>query len=166
MGYVKTYRNSKNLFDKNNADVYNKVFISIVNSNWSITSGDGKTVRIPINPSTTYSISIDSSIESNIFRVLSVSTNDIPIADSPVNGTILVSSSVNNTATFTTLANTIYIILQFTYTVFDDCINTLMLCTESVPYTYEAYNVTAWYDFCKLKTADGWTDGTPQKAPF
>lgn len=166
MRYIKTYRNSKNLFDKNNADVYNKVFISIVNSNWSVTSGDGKTVRIPVNPSTTYSISIDSSIESNIFRVLSVSTNDIPVADSPVNGNILVSSSANNTATFTTLANTTYIILQFTYTIFDNCINTLMLCTGSVSYSYEAYNVTGWYDFCKKKTATGWADSTAQKAPF
>ena len=166
MGYVKTYRNSKNLFDKTGADVYESTNIVVADNQWNKYTGTGKTVRIPVSASTTYSISINADIETSVFRVLAISSEDIPAVGSPVYGTNLVTSSADNTGTFTTTGSTKYIILQFSATVFDDAINSLMLVAGSVPYNFEAYNVTAWYDFCKLKTADGWTDGTPQKAPF
>lgn len=166
MGYVKTYRNSKNLFDKTNADVYESTNIVVAENQWNKYTGSGKTVRIPVSASTTYSISIDSAIETSVFRVLAISSEDIPVVGSPVYGTNLITTSADNTGTFTTTASTKYIILQFSATVFDDAINSLMLVLGSVSYNFEAYNVTAWYDFCKKKTATGWADSTAQKAPF
>ena len=166
MGYVKTYRASKNLFDKSNADIYEGSNVDSTLETWNKYTGTGKTVRIAVSPSTNYAISIDSNIETTVFRVLELNTNNVPVIGTPVTGHSLVASSADNTATFTTSADTLYIVLQFSAAVFDSCIDTLMLCTGSVPYNYEAYGVTAWYDFCKKKTADGWTDSTPQKAPF
>ena len=166
MGYVKTYRNSKNLFDKTGADVYESTNIVVADNQWNKYTGTGKTVRIPVSASTTYSISINAAIETSVFRVLAISSEDVPAVGSPVYGTNLITSSADNTGTFTTTASTKYIILQFSATVFDDAINSLMLVAGSVPYNFEAYNVTAWYDFCELKTATGWTPGTPAKAPF
>ena len=166
MGYVKTYRNSKNLFNKINADIYEATNVDAEQGKWNKYSGTGKTIRIAVSPSTTYSISIDLNVETAVFRVLLVATNATPELGTPVLGTAAVASSTDNTGTFTTAADTQYIVLQFTAAVFDDCVNSLMLVSGSVPYSYEAYNVIAWYDFCKLKTADGWTEGTPQKAPF
>lgn len=166
MGYVKTYRNSKNIFDKTNADVYEQTNIVVADSQWNKYTGTGKTIRIPVSASTQYSISIDSAIETSVFRVLAITTDDIPVIGTGVYGTVLVSLSSDNTATFTTTGSTKYVILQFSATVFDDAINSLMLVVGSVPYNFEAYNVTAWYDFCELKTASGWTPGTPAKAPF
>lgn len=166
MGYVKTYRNSKNLFDKTGADVYESTNIVVADSQWNKYTGTGKTVRISVSASTTYSISINSAIETSVFRVLAISSEDVPAVGSPVYGTNLITSSADNTATFTTTGTTKYIILQFSATVFDDAINSLMLVAGSVPYNFEAYNITAWYDFCELKTATGWTPGTPAKAPF
>lgn len=166
MGYVKTYRNSKNIFNKQNADIYEGTNVDAELGKWNKYTGTGKTIRIAVSPSTTYSISINSNIETTVFRVLLVATNLTPELGTPVPGTAAVASSTDNTGTFTTAADTQYIVMQFTAAVFDDCVNSLMLVSGSVPYDYEAYNVTGWYDFCKLKTADGWTDGTPQKAPF
>ena len=166
MGYVKTYRNSKNLFDKTNADVYENTNIVVADSQWNKYTGTGKTIRIAVSASTQYSVSIDSAIETSVFRVLAIATDDIPVIGTGVYGTVLVLSSSDNTATFTTTGSTKYVILQFSATVFDDAINSLMLVVGSVPYNFEAYNVTAWYDFCELKTASGWTPGTPAKAPF
>lgn len=166
MGYVKTYRASKNLFDKTAADIYEATNVDADLGKWNKYSGTGKTIRIAVSPSTTYSISIDSSVETAVFRVLLVATNETPDLGTPVFGTTAVASSADNTSTFTTAADTQYIVMQFTAAVFDDCVNSLMIVNGSLPYNYEAYGVTAWYDFCKKKTADGWTDSTPQKAPF
>ena len=166
MGYVKTYRNSKNLFDKSNADVYESTNIVVADNQWNKYTGTGKTLRIAVAASTKYSISIASSIETSVFRVLAIASEDIPVIGTPVYGTNLITSSTDNTATFTTTASTKYIILQFSANIFDNAIDSLMLVNGGVPYAYEAYNVAAWYDFCKLKTASAWTDGTPAKAPF
>lgn len=166
MGYVKTYRNSKNLFNKQNADIYEATNVDSELAKWNKYTGTGKTIRIAVSPSTTYSISIESNIETTVFRVLLVATNATPEIGTPVMGSTAVASSTDNTGTFTTAADTQYIVMQFTAAVFDDCVNSLMLVNDSVPYNYEAYGVTAWYDFCKKKTADGWTDSTAQKAPF
>lgn len=166
MGYVKTYRNSKNLFDKSNADVYDSTNIVPADSQWNKYTGTGKTIRIAVAASTNYSISIASSIETSVFRVLAIASDNTPVVGTPIYGTNLITSSNDNTATFTTTASTKYIILQFSANIFDNAIDSLMLVNGGVPYAYEAYNVTAWYDFCKKKTADGWTDSTAQKAPF
>lgn len=166
MGYVKTYRASKNLFDKSTADIYEGTNVGTDEAKWNKYSGTGKTIRIAVSPSTTYSVSINSNIETAVFRALLIATNATPESGSSIIGTSVISSSTDNTGTFTTAADTLYIVMQFTAAVFDDCVNSLMLVNGSVPYSYEAYNVTAWYDFCKKKTADGWTDSTAKKAPF
>lgn len=165
MGYVKTYRNSKNLFDKTSADVYEGTNISPEQQQWNKYSGTGKTIRIAVSSSTTYSLSIDAEIETSVFRILAVATNAVP-GDSPVAGTILITSSTDNATTFRTAADTLYIVIQFTAAVFDDCVNSIMLVNGSVSYDYETYGVTAWYDFCKEKAASGWTDGNSEKSPF
>ena len=166
MGYVKTYRNSKNLFDKSTADIYEGTNVGTDEAKWNKYSGTGKTIRISVSPSKTYSVSINSNIETAVFRALLIATNATPEIGSSIVGTSVISSSADNTGTFTTAADTLYIVMQFTAAVFDDCVNSLMLVNGSVPYSYEDYNVTAWYDFCKEKTADVWTDSTAQKAPF
>lgn len=166
MGYVKTYRNSKNLFDKSTADIYEGTNVGTDEAKWNKYSGTGKTIRIAVSPSTTYSVSIDASIETAVFRALIIATNATPESGSSVVGTSVIASSTDNTGTFTTAADTQYVVMQFTATIFSDAVNSLMLVTGSVPYSYEDYNTTAWYDFCKKKTATGWADSTAQKAPF
>lgn len=130
-----------NLFDKSNADIYNGTNVDTDIGKWNKYSGTGKTVRIPVSPSTDYAITIDSSIETTVFRVLEISSSAIPNSGVPVNGNSLVASSSDNTATFTTAADTLYIVLQFSAAVFDDCINTLMLCTGTTPKPYEPYGI-------------------------
>ena len=132
---------SDNLFDKDNADVYEQTNIVIADSQWNKYTGTGKTVRIPVSASTQYSVSIDSTIETSVFRVLAISSDDIPIIGTPVYGTVLVSSSSDNTASFTTGSGVKYIIMQFTATVTDAVIDSLMLCTGSTPKPYEPYGV-------------------------
>lgn len=165
MGYVKTYRNSANLFDKTNADIYNTTTIVPADNQWIKYTGTGKTIRIPVTAKTKYGISIESSIVTTVFRVILIDSENVPDTDSPVYGTIVVSSSSNNTAIFTTGTSTKYIVFQVSAGIFTDALDSLMLCYD-VPRSYEPYNTTAWYDFCKLKTATAWTDGTPAKAPF
>ena len=132
---------SDNLFDKNNADVYENTNIVIADTQWNKYTGTGRTIRIPVSASTQYSVSIDSSIETSVFRVLSITTDEIPVIGTPVDGTVLVSSSSDNTVTFTTGAGVKYIIMQFTATITEQAIDTLMLCTGSTPKPYEPYGV-------------------------
>ena len=98
-------------------------------------------MRIPVTASTNYALSIDASIETTVYRILAVSSSDIPVIGTPITGTLLAYSSIDNAVTFTTPADTVYIVLQFSGTVFDDCINTLMLCLGSTPKPYEPYGV-------------------------
>lgn len=132
---------SDNLFDKGNADVYEQTNIVIADSQWNKYTGTGKTVRIAVEASTTYSISIDSSIETSVYRVLLISSDNVPVIGTGVYGTVAVSSSDDNTATFTTTSGTKYIIVQFSATVTDAAIDSLMLCTGSTPKPYEPYGV-------------------------
>lgn len=132
---------SDNLFDKSNADVYEGTNVDTDLGKWNKYSGTGKTVRIAVSPSTNYALSIGSSIVTSVFRVLEISSSAIPDSGTPVLGNGLVSSSADNTATFATSADTLYIVLQFTAAVFDNCINTLMLCTGTTPKPYEPYGV-------------------------
>ena len=136
-----------NLFDKSNADIYDGTNVDTELGKWNKYSGTGKTVRIAVSPATTYAISLDSNIETTVFRVLEISTAAIPDSGTPVLGNSLVSSSADNTATFTTAADTLYIVLQFTAAVFTDCINTLMLCTGSTPKPYEPFGVKIPIEF-------------------
>lgn len=128
-----------NLFDKDNADIYPSTNISTSLNRWALYEGVAKTVRIPCLAGTTYAISIDSSIEQTVFRVLLISTDNIPTADTPVSGTSVVASSDDNTAVFTTLSGTKYFVLQVSATVFDAAIDSLMVVTGSTPQDYEHY---------------------------
>lgn len=132
---------SENLFDKSNADIYDASNVDTDIEKWNKYTGTGKTVRIPVLPSTNYAISIDTNIETTVFRVLELNTSDVPVIGTPVTGHTLVTSTSDNTATFTTAADTLYIVLQFTAAVFTDCINTLMLCTGTTPKPYEPFGV-------------------------
>ena len=139
---IKKYHVSKNLFDKNNADIYPSTNISTSLSRWAAYEGIAQTVRIPCSANTTYAISIDSAIEQTIFRGLLINTDNVPAIESPVSGTVAISSSDDNTAVFTTLADTKYLVLQVSATVFNDAIDSLMLVAGSTPQTYEPYGYT------------------------
>lgn len=132
---------SDNIFDKDNADVYEQTNIVVADRQWNKYTGPGRTLRIPVSGSTAYAVSIDSTIEITVFRVLSISSEDIPTVGSPVYGTVLVSTSSDNTATFITGASDKYIIMQFNATLTDAAIDSLMLCTGSTPKPYEPYGV-------------------------
>lgn len=132
---------SDNLFDKTNADIYPSTNISTGLSRWSAYDGVAQTVRISCAANTTYAISIDPSLEQTVFRGLLINTDSVPTLDNPIIGTVVITSSDDNTAVFTTLSDTKYIVFQFTATIFDDAIDSLMLVTGSTPKPYEPYGV-------------------------
>lgn len=132
---------SDNLFDKTSADIYEQTNIGTDPAQWNKYTGTGKTLRIPVSASTAYAVSIGSAIETSVFRIISVSSADVPVLGTPVLGSLLVWTSEDNTATFTTPADAQYIVLQFTGTVFTDCVDSLMLVTGSTPKPYEPYGV-------------------------
>lgn len=140
------YHESKNLFDKNNADIYPSTNVSAETNSWNAYTGVAKTVRIPCSANTTYAISIDSAIEQTIFRGILINSNDIPEIGTPVSGTVAISSSDDNTAVFTTLSDTKYIVFQFSANIFDDAMDSLMFNAGSQPLPYEPYDSEVWHD--------------------
>lgn len=128
-----------NLFDKDNADIYPSTNITVGLSRWTAYDGIAQTVRIPCSANTTYAISIDSAIEQTVFRGLLINTDTVPTIGNAVTGTIVISSSDDNTAVFTTLSDTKYIVFQFSANIFDDAIDSLMMVEGSTPQTYEHY---------------------------
>ena len=130
---------TENLFDKDNADIYISALIDVAQRQWRAYDGVAKTVRIPCSTNTTYAISIDSAVEQSVFRILLINTDDTPTVGNPVSGTVAISSSDDNTAIFTTLSDTKYLVLQVSAAVFDDAIDSLMMVEGSTPQTYEPY---------------------------
>jgi hypothetical protein len=151
----KKFLKSKNLFDKNNADIYPSTIVSTYPIQWAVHDGVAKPIRIPCLPNTRYAMSIDSELEQTIFRVLLISTDNVPEIGSPISGTLVVSSSADNTAVFTTRSNTKYLVFQVSASVFDDAIDSLMLVAGSQPLPYEPYDSEVWHDipYYQHKTA-------------
>lgn len=180
MGYVKTYRNSKNVMDPATVGIYIQTSLgSSAALSWVYSSSaSGKVIRIPCSGNTRYVLKpYGDALASNIWRIGTVTTDDVPTPDTTVIPvTTIVSSSTppTNGTSFLTASNIKYIVLQIAGSIYTD-INDLKTLiglyqvssnTEPTPITCEPYNVTAWYDWIKRKTASGWTDGTSQKYPI
>lgn len=136
----KRYHVSKNLFDKDNATVYNTTIAS--NGNWYY--GNGACVRIPISGNTTYTVST-SSIQ-DVFRLTEISLTLVPTENNPINGSLIVRTSNINSYTFTTSENAKYIVFQASNLTVQDWLSELMLNTGSQPLPYEPYSSEVWHD--------------------
>jgi hypothetical protein len=127
-----------NLFNKSDTG---QIFsgTTLANDNqWLYGGGVGKVIRIPCNPRITYTISGTSS--STIFRISLIDSNNVPSKNDTIVTTndVLKATSVS-TQTFTTKANTKYILVQVSAETFNDYINVLMLNTGSTALPYEPY---------------------------
>lgn len=180
MGLVKTYRNSKNKMDPAEVEFYTQTTLgSSTTLSWSYSStASGKTIRIPVKPSTQYRIKpYGVALSSTFWRIATCTTDDVPTASVP---TIPVQTVVSSTVapgagTYVWTGSAVkYLIMQINssiYTDIDDFKTIIGLYevngeTEVTPPTCEPYNTTAWYDWIKRKTETTWTDGTTGKAPF
>lgn len=151
----KKYHVSRNLFDKSNTDlIFPGTSLAIINE-WNGNAGVGKVIRIPCEPLTIYTISGES--DSTIFRI---SLSELETTPDPDVGSVecidvLKASSVS-TQTFTTTANTKYILVQVSATAFDDYINVLMLNTGSTALPYEPYSSEVWNDSHYTRVNGAW----------
>lgn len=180
MGYIKTYRNSKNIMNPATVGIYSQTSLgSSTALSWvySSTAG-GRVIRIPCLGNTQYVLKpYGNALAGNIWRVGTVTTDDVPNADTTVVAvTTVISTSTPpaNGTYFLTGRYVKYIVLQIPASIYTD-INDLKTMiglyqvssnTEPTPINCEPYNITNWYDWIKEKTASGWTDGTTGKAPF
>lgn len=173
MGYIKTYRNSKNKINPSEVDLLSNTSLgATVTLQWTYNaSSSGRTIRIPCKANTQYIIKpYGDALSSTIWRIATCTVDDVPTASvSPVPVQTIVSSNtppINGTYMWTGSAVK-YIVVQITsatYTDIDDLKTMIALYevsgqTDPTPITCEPYNTTAWYDWIKRKTASGWTDG-------
>lgn len=128
-----------NLFDKENADTYFNTTIVANDSAWRKYGGDGRVFRIPCESSTEYTISIDPSIASSVFRIMLVSTETVPVENRDVTGAIVVNTALISSYNFTTLSNSKYILFQTASSVYQSILETLMLNKGSTALPYEPY---------------------------
>lgn len=128
-----------NLFDKENADTYFNTMIAADESTWRKYVGVGRVFRIPCESSTEYTISIDPSIASSVFRIMLVSSETVPVENRDVTGTIVVKTALISSYNFTTLSNSKYILFQTASSVYQSILETLMLNKGSTALPYEPY---------------------------
>lgn len=182
MGYVKTYRNSKNVMNPAEVGIYSQTSLgNTATLSWVYSStSSGRTVRIPCKAGTRYIIKpYGDALSSSIWRIATTSSDDIPngtTGPSTVPVQTIVSSNtppINGTYMWTG-SSVKYIVVQITsatYTDIDDLKTMIALYEvsgegETTPPTCEPYNTIGWYDWIKRKTNSGWTDGNSEKAPF
>ena len=173
MGYVKTYRLSKNVMNPAEVEFFTQTTLGNgVALNWAYSStSSGRTIRIPVSPATQYRIKpYGDALSSSIWRIATCAVDYVPSEDVisvPVQ-TVVSSSTAPAGGTYVwTGSNVKYLVMQITsslYTDINDFKNMIGIYevsgeTEPTPATCEPYNVTGWYDWIKKKTADGWTDG-------
>lgn len=143
----------KNLFDKDNANVFNSYW----NSNTLFSNNDAKAIYISCKPNTTYTIS---KIANNTFRI--ATTNVIP-----ANNVSTLSSTANHTATsitITTENNANYLWVNY-YNKhngdtgsYEDIMNSIQIEEGSTATTYEAYKGQTYevnlgsIELCKIGT--------------
>lgn len=126
-----------NLFDKSDTNlIFAGTSLATANE-WYGAGGIGKVIRIPCNPSTTYTISGDP--DSSIFRISMIENEDIPVLGYGVACIDVLKETSVSTQTFTTTANTKYILVQVSASAFDDYINVLMLNTGETALPYEPF---------------------------
>lgn len=180
MGYVKTYRNSKNVMNPAEVNFYPQTSLgSTTTLIWNYSaSASGRTVRIPVKPSTQYIIKpYGDATTSTIWRIATCDVEDVPTASTisvPVQTVANSAIAPANGTYLWTGSNVKYIVMQINSSLYTD-INDFKTMIglyevrgegEPTPPTCEPYNVTDWYDWIKRKTETAWTNGTSGKAPF
>ena len=134
---IKKYHVSKQLFDKDNTTIYS-AYINTSDA-WVNDSGS-YSIKIPCVGNTTYTLSVGLSLP--IFRVYESSDNDVEPTSYGTGGTPIsrITRGENlSQYTFTTAANSVYIIFQGSASALNDWINSLMLNTGSTALPYEPY---------------------------
>ena len=128
-----------NCFDKNDLTQLFGPGYNLIDSsqNWNKYTGVAYTIRIPCKPSTTYTLTIQS--KTTVFRLATVSTNQIPSLDSAVSCTSITDTTNARKHTFTTPNNAMFILFQPGVNDLEMIINTLMLAESSVEVDYEPY---------------------------
>ena len=156
---MKIYRNSLNLFDKTNATLYNAY---LTNERWA-SSEDSRSVKIPCLGNTTYTISVSDPLP--IFRVAISDNENLQVGDIITPKTI--STSNIKEYSFTTNADSVWIIFQGSTALLSDWFNSFMLNAGSSALPYEPYNVVDWYDYkYKLRASGAWSELDDKKAPW
>ena len=180
MGYVKTYRLSKNKINPAEVDLISNTSLGpgpTLSWTYSATAS-GRTIRIPVKPSTQYIIKpYGDATSSTIWRIATTNSELYPTASATSIdvSTIAVPTEAPANGTYMWTGSSVkYIVMQINSSLYTD-INDLKTMIglyevsgegEQTPATCEAYGVTDWYDWAKRKTATSWTDATTAKAPF
>ena len=132
---------TEQIFDKSSVDIYEHTSLGTQNVWGYDTSAPGITFRIPCDANTQYTLSINNSLENSILRIASINSNTAPIPGQT--GTIqcvtLADFGAVSSATFTTLNDTKYIVVQLSSAITINAIDTLMLNTGSAPLPYVPY---------------------------
>ncbi len=182
MGYIKTYRNSKNVMNPAEVNFYSQTSLGASTTLvWTYSStASGRTVRIPVKPNTQYIVKpYGDAVSSTIWRIATCNSEDIPngtVGPTTVDvRTIVSSTSAPANGTYLWTDNDVkYIVMQINSSIYTDINDFKTLVgiyevseeTTPTPSTCEPYNITDWYDWIKKKTASGWTEGNSEKAPF
>lgn len=122
---------TENLFDKSSTVIYNAYFND---TNTWIASDDSRSIVIPVNGGTQYTLSVPEAI--SVFRICEATQ------EPAIEGTyyrIVRASSAIDRYTFTTRSDAKYIIFQGNSASVDIWFNSLMLNTGSTPLPYEPY---------------------------
>lgn len=146
------YRNSLNLYNKGTTTVYD-AFLSDIDK-WLIDAGGvSKSIKIPCDSGTHYTISIPDNV--SVFRIYESSNAAIEPTNSGVDVSRIIRSANIHEYTFTTLSNTKVIIFQATGAELDIWFNNLMFNLGGIAFPYEPYNVVDWY----INTGHGYSSG-------
>jgi hypothetical protein len=145
---------SRNLFDKNNATIY-QAMLDTNNGEW-VTSDTSLSVVIPAQPNTQCTLSI-ANAASVMFRIGETS-NDNPQPDATQYSLVVRGNRIYE-YTFTTLDTTKYLIFQGSKSVVNSWLNSLMFNEGSV-LPYEPFGVVGFYEDCavKIRQNGAWTD--------
>lgn len=126
----------KNLFDKSTATVY-EAFINI-NYYWFYSTDGSKSIRIPVEPDTTYTLSIG--VAPAIFRICESDLEDpTPTTGTGIKVSRIIYSGNISEYTFTTSSTAKFLIFQGSGTVFDEWFGTLQLELGTEATNYEPY---------------------------
>lgn len=126
---------SRNLFDKDNTTIYNAYFDA--SGSWLL-SNDSKSIKIPCQPNTEYTISVPNSLA--VFRVYESNNASIePSSTYPPRVTEITRGTNIGQYTFTTSSTAQIILFQGSNGAVTEWFNGLMLNTGSTALPYEPY---------------------------
>ena len=140
-------RKTANLFDKDNTTIYSAYFDA--SGSWLL-SADSKSVKMPCQPNTQYTLSVPNSL--TVFRVYESNNSSIePSSTSPPRATEITRGTNISQYTFTTSSTAQIILFQGSNGAVTEWFNGLMLNSGSTALPYEPYG---WvHSLRKLGTA-------------